>query len=101
MDNIIFFKLSTGQRTRAQICARIAQIDAIIDSLYDTALVSVGNGNMIQYEIDTGQTKQKVQYSTTDSVTRAIQDYEKIRQMLQNKLTPRMVRLMDSKNFRR
>lgn len=102
MDNsILIFKLNSGQQTRAQICTKIEQLDAIIASLYNTALTSVGTGNYVKYKIDTGQTKQEVEYSTTESVVKAIASYEKLRQMLQNKLTPRVVRMMDSKNFRR
>lgn len=100
MSRIIVFKISTGQQTRAEICAKIVQIDAIIASLYTTALISVGNGDIARYEIDTGQSRQEVEYTKLDQVTKAIENYEKIRQMLQNKLSPRTFRLMDSKNFR-
>jgi len=99
--NIQKYKIDTAQQTRAQICAKIAQIDLILESLYNTALVSVGNGDVAEYEIDTGQTKQKVKYTSTTSVTNAIGQYEKIREMLQAKLSSRVIRLMDSKNFTR
>jgi protein-arginine kinase len=101
MSRVLFFKIDNCQQTRAQIVAKIAQIDAIIGSLYSTALTSVGNGSMIQYELDTGQSRQKVQYSTTESVTKAIMNYEKIRQMLQNKLSSPSFRLMDAQNLKR
>lgn len=97
--NIQKYKINTQQQTADQIIAKIAQIDAILTSLYNTALVSVGNGDVAEYEIDTGQTKQKVKYTSTTSVTNAIERYEKIRDMLRAKLSPRQVRLMDSKNF--
>ena len=100
-DKILYYKLTNCGRSRSQIIAKIAQIDAIIESLINTALVSVGNGNMIQYEIDTGQTKQKVQYTTPSQVTAAIENYEKIRQMYNNKLTPRTFKLTNYKNFRK
>lgn len=100
-NNIQKFKINTQQQTAAQITAKIAQIDAILSSLYNTALVSVGNGDVAEYEIDTGQTKQKVKYTSASSVTNAISEYEKIRDMLRAKLSPRQVRLMDSKNFMR
>jgi hypothetical protein len=101
MSTVLFFKFDNCPQTRAQIVAKIVQIDAIIGSLYNTALISVGNGSMIMYELDTGQTKQKVQYSTTESVTKAIMNYEKIRQMLQNKLSSPAFRLMDASNLKR
>ena len=98
-NNIQKFKIGTGQKTRQQICDRIAEIDLILDELYKVALVSVANGDVAEYEIDTGQTKQKVKYTTTSSVRNSIEGDEKIRLMLQNQLAPRKVRLMDSKNF--
>ena len=98
-SNIQKYKIYTAQQTPDQICAKIEQIDAIIASLYNTALVSVGNGDVAEYEIDTGQTKQKVKYTSTSSVTNAIKNYETIRDMLRAKLSPRVVRRMDSKNF--
>ena len=96
----LYFKLDTCMQTREQIVTKIGQIDAIIESLYATALTSVANGDKIMYELDTGQTRQKVQYSTTQSVTASINSYENLRQMLQNKLSPRYFRLSDSQNFR-
>lgn len=101
MSEVLYFKLDYACQTRQQIKNKIAQIDAIIESLYATALKSVETGNMVLYELDTGQTKTRVQYSDMGSVTRAIENYEKIRTMLQNKLLPRIVTLTDSKNFKR
>ena len=98
--DIKFFKIPNEQQTVVQIRSKIARIDAIIDSLYNTALISVGNGDKIQYEIDTGQTKQKVEYTDPKQVTDAIESYERIRQLLVNKTQPRCIRLVDSKNFR-
>jgi len=99
-NKILYFKLTNCGRSRSQIIEKIAQIDAIIESLINTALVSVGNGNMIQYKIDTGQTKQEVEYTTPGQVTAAIKEYEKIRQIYNNKLTPRTFKLTNYKNFR-
>lgn len=100
-SEIRFYRIDTACRTRAQILVIIGQIDALIASLYTTAIQSVANGGTAEYEIDTGQTKQKVKYTTTESVTRAISEYEKLRMMMENKLQNRVVRLVDSKNFRR
>ena len=100
MNNILVFKLDSGQQSATQIRSKIAQLDAIISALYVTALKSVQGGDIYYHEIDTGQSRQRVQYSTVDSIVKAIEGYEKLRMMLQVKLQPRMVRLMDSKNFR-
>lgn len=98
-----YFKIDRlgGERTPTKIRTIISQIDAVIDSLMETALTSVANGNIVQYKLDTGQTKTDVMYSSTESVTMAIQKYEALRQMYVNMLTPRAVKLMDVRNFRR
>lgn len=97
---ILYYKAESGKRTPAELKAKIAQIDVIIDELLTTAMTSVSNGNMIQYELDTGQSKQKVEYTEPSQVTAAVQMYEKIRQIYANKLQGRQVKLTNYKNFR-
>lgn len=92
--------METG-RTRASVLANIAKIDALIASLASTAMTSVANGNMIEYELDTGQTRTRVIYSKSDAITSTWMQYEKIRQFYVNMLTPNDIRLVDSKNFPR
>lgn len=98
-NDIQVFKINTGARTATEICAEIVLIDALISSLLTTAITSVNNANVIEYEINTGQTKQRVEYSTAKQVLDAVVGYKRIRGMLRAELTPRQVRLMDSKNF--
>ncbi len=100
MDGIFTCKINVGARTRTEILELISNVDSLISLLMTTAITSVTNGSIMEYEVDTGQTTQKVKYSTMKEVTDAIEHYEKIRQMYQNKLTPRVKRCMDSKNFR-
>ena len=96
----IFYKANPAAQTAAEICAQIGMIDAIIAELFTTALTSVQTGNVAEYEIDTGQSKQRVKYTSVGSVHRAIRGYSELRAYFANKLTPRNVRLMDSKNFK-
>ena len=100
INGILFFKTDTCNLTVAEIKARIAQIDAITDELYNTALVIVTGGQIAEYELDTGQSKQKVVYRSQSEIYNAIDFYDKFRGRLQAKLTPGVVRLMDSKNIR-
>ena len=102
-ESVYYFKIDPlgGSRTPEKITTIIGQIDALIDSLMLTALKSVGSGNIVQYKLDTGQTKTDVTYSSTESVTKAIEQYENLRQRYVNMLTPRVVRMMDGRNFRR
>lgn len=81
--------------------AKIAKIDAIIDALLVTALTSVKTGNIIEYDIDTGQSRQRVQYSTVKSVTDALAAYEKMRQYYVNKLLGGTYLNVGSKNLNR
>ena len=103
MGTTYYFKIDiagdTG-RTAAKVKTIITQIDSIIDSLLTQALVDIGNGNVVEYEIDTGQSKQKVKLMDGNAVYNMINRYETLRQRYENMLTPRRVRLVDGKNFR-
>jgi len=98
---IQYIKIDANFESCTSIKAKIAKVDIIISSLMDTALKSVMNGDTVEYTLDTGQTKINKVFSTTQSVTKAIKDYEAIRTMYVNKLNSRVVRLVDSKNFNR
>lgn len=100
-DGVIFFKLSTGAQTSAEIKATIASIDAIIASLLTTALATVTDGGVAEYEIDTGQTKQSVKYRSMAEINKSLKDYRMLRKMYQSDLLPRSFRLMDYKNIQR
>lgn len=96
---ITISKPTKGLQTQAQICAKIDALEAVLSSLYETALVSVNNGHTILYDVDTGQGKQRVEYTTPNQVIIAIDGYEKLIQKLRNKLIPRSVRLVDGKSM--
>jgi hypothetical protein len=102
MAEVIFIKVCNANLiTTGKIEERIAKIDEIIDSLYNVALATVSQGNIAEYELDTGQTRNRVKYNSQASVMSAIKLYEDMRQRYVNRLQPRMVRLMDQKNFKR
>jgi hypothetical protein len=85
--------------TASGLQAKIAKLDAIISSLMDTALVAVANGDTVQYNLDTGQTKISKVYNEPSAILNAIKGYETLRKYYINQLTPRNVRLVDSRNF--
>ncbi len=102
MAEVIFIKVdNVNLITSGKIEERIVKIDEIIDSLYNVALATVNQGNIAEYELDTGQTRNRVKYNTQASVMAAIKLYEDMRQRYVNRLQPRMVKLMDHKNFKR
>jgi len=98
-NGILFFQQGTANLTHDQIIARIAQVDAITDELLNTALLLVTDGQIAEYDLDTGQSKQKVVYRSTSDVYMALDFYDKLRGRLQSKLVPRATRLMDYKNI--
>jgi len=100
-DNVIFYKLDAVGRTKAQIQAKIAQLDVLIDALLVTALPSVNNSNIFQYKLDTGQTKTDIIYRSAGDVMNDLKKYEHMRIYYLNMLTPRQVKLVDSRNFKR
>jgi len=86
--------------TCANIQARIDKINLLITSLLDTAMKSVSRGDKIEYSIDTGQSKERVVFSSLESVTKAIENYERIKQMYQGQLHGNSFTNIDSKNLR-
>jgi hypothetical protein len=98
---IIYSELDANLETCASIQAKITKLDAIIDALFTTALRLVAKGDKIEYQIDTGQTKQRVVYASVDSVRLAISEYEKLRQMYVNKIIGNQYRNIDQRNLRR
>ena len=102
MQGVLFYRIP-DLRNKAQLRVLITQIDAIILELMETAMKSVLTGNHAEYELDTGATRTKVKYTSMSSISKAVEDFRRLRQMAVNELqgTTGMVRLMDEKNFRR
>lgn len=102
MDEVVFIKMDiaggTGL-TAARVKSIIAQIDATIDAFLVKGLEAVANGDKVMYELDTGQTKTKVQYTDPTAIYKAIDNLTSLRRRYQNMLTPRRVRLVDGKSF--
>lgn len=103
--NVLYCKLTVDNRSATSLRAKIAEIDTLINTLMTSALTSVTQSNMAEYELDTGQTKTRIKYTSTSSVMQAIEDYERLRTMYVNKIEQltggRVTRMVDSKNFRR
>lgn len=75
---------------------RINRIDSIILAL-ELQVVNVGAGNsdIQSYSLDDGQTKIQTQYTSIESITKAIEGFEKIKERLLNKLNGRSILLRD------
>lgn len=83
------------------INAKLAAIDVIIDTLLVTAADSAGVADLSEYSLNDGQTIIRTIYKGTQAVMDAIMAFEKLKIYYQSKVTGRMVRLVDSKNFHR
>lgn len=81
------------------IQAKITAIDAIVEALLLTAAKAAANDDIDEYWLNDGQTVIKTRYKGTASVMRSIEAFERLRVYYTNRLTGRMVRLVDTKNF--
>jgi hypothetical protein len=93
-------KISTGQLTRDQVIARLANIDEII-ALYEAAMITGGSeASIVEYELDTGQTKQRVKQSEPTQLASSLNNLQNFRDKMAAKLSPRNVRLMPIDSFK-
>lgn len=102
--NVFYYSERIDTRKPSDIVRVIGQIDAILDELFNTAMKTVMQGAVAEYELDTGQTKTRVRYTTVKSITDAIDAYEKLRSLYVSKLDAlsngRSVQLVSQNNFR-
>lgn len=86
--------------SKTSLKAKIAAIDAVITALETTALKAAATGNVEEYQLDDGQVKIKTLYRNVNEVANSIEAFMRIRQIYVNRVNGRMVRLVDSKNFK-
>ncbi len=96
---VIVKKLDINFKNATTIKARIAKIDEIITELLETAMRSVANGDTLEYTLDDGQTTTKQTYTSTQSITNTVRQYENLRAMYVQMLAPRQVKLIDRKSM--
>lgn len=80
--------------------SKIIAIDAIIDALLSTAMEAATTGNVMEYDLDTGQTKVKCMYRSPQEVMNAITTMQAIKEHYINNINGRSMHLVDGKNFR-
>jgi len=97
---VVYQSINFDLRSCADIKAKIAKIDEVLASLTDVAIVAAMNGDTIEYTLDTGQSKIHKIFSSQSSIKKSIMDYEQLRTYYVNKLSTRVTRLVDGKNFR-
>jgi len=99
-DKQNYYKVDFGLDVCSNALSMITSIDGIIAQLVTTAMLSVQKGNLYEYEIDTGQSKQRVRYQTPSEVAEAINFYRKLRKTYEKDATPKVTRFVSGKNIR-
>lgn len=99
MGHVRYFKIADGGQTQEEIDAIIASLDAIIQELLKTALRGVTQADIAEYDIETGQTVQRVKYSSQETLLKSIEGYKRLRQLYANRTLNRKIKLVDSKVF--
>jgi hypothetical protein len=79
---------------------RIAKIEKVIDALYTAAESAAENQDITSYSLDDGQTSISAQYRNPDQAFKAIEHFERLKQMYINKLNGRRTRLIPGDNFK-
>ncbi len=83
----------------ATLEAKIAAIDVILEALENQALSAAGKEGVLEYKLNDGQTIIQETYRGSVSIAKAINDFETIKQRYINRLTGRVFRAVDGKNF--
>lgn len=75
---------------------RIDRLNSIITAL-ELQIVNIGAGNsdVQSYSLDDGQTKIQTQYTSIESIVKAIEGFEKIKERLLNQLNGHVILLRD------
>lgn len=85
--------------SQTSIEAKIVAIDAIITSLLSAAASSAGTSHLSEYSLNDGQVLIKSSLRGSTAIMQAIKDFEALKIFYMNKINPRVVRLVDEKNF--
>ena len=78
---------------------KLTRVNAIITALLDVAIKAAETGNINEYQLDSGQTKIRTNYTGPEQVFKSIQHFERLKTYYENKLNGHSFRLMDAKNF--
>lgn len=78
---------------------RIMALNLIIDALMMQAAAAAGTANISQYSLNDGQTIISTTYKGPDAITKAIMQYETLKNLYLNKMNGRAMRMVDSKSF--
>lgn len=101
MADVQYYKIDESAETVAEVRELIASLKAMRTELLTTALRSVRNGDIAEYDINTGQQTNRIKYTSTKSVLDSIEGCTRLIKLYSNSLIPRRIVMRDGKNFRR
>jgi len=103
MDTVIYTSIPAILESASTLEARIAMLDSILNGMELAMVKAASTGEFTSYSIDTGQTKNSVQYR---SLTELQMSYEKLLKTqqflyarLNNNRVGRVIRLVPNQNF--
>lgn len=99
-DAVIYDSASIYLESCTSLKEKVVKIDAIINALLTIALAATENDNIVEYWLDSGQTKIKTKYRGASDIFVSIQNFEKLKSYYTNKINGYSMRLIDSRNFR-
>ncbi len=80
--------------------ARITAIDNVIAALIAQSATAAAGDDIQEYWLNDGQTQIKTIYRGASNISRAILQFERLKNYYESKLVGRTTILVDSKNFR-
>lgn len=103
MSNPVFVKIPNDLSKALSDQAKITKLNVIINLLLDQVLTTINSGKIciVEYELDTGQTRTNVTYSKPDEIFALIKNYENLIKYYENRNSPRVKTLIDISNLNR
>lgn len=103
MSNVVYYNIPAILEACGTLEARVTMLDTILTGMETAMLKSTTTGQFELYRLDTGQTKNEVQYRSIDELTAAYASLLKIQQMLLTRINAnrqgRVIRMVDGRNF--
>lgn len=92
--NAEFTSVSAYFECKSKLIGKIATYDLLIESHEKAMIEGATSGHLLQYEMDDGQMKVRVQYRNMKDMTDAMNNLIKLRQYYINKANGRSIRLV-------
>ena len=92
--NDTYMTISQYFECKSRLIGKIATYDILIEKFELSILEGATSGHLLQYEMDDGQMKVRVQYRNLNDLTEAMNGLIRLRQYYINKANGRSIRLV-------